>query len=85
MFNYENHKKMIYYDGHERCDVKVDRAVRLVTLQVLKEVRTAPACARACVCTCMCVRVCVCGRGCVGAWVRGCVGAWVRGCVGARV
>ena len=29
---------MIYYDGHERRDVKVDRAEKLVMLKVLEEV-----------------------------------------------
>lgn len=30
---------MVYFDGHERRDVKVDRAEKLVMLQVLKEAR----------------------------------------------
>ena len=30
---------MVYFDGHERGDVKVDRAEKLVMLQVLKEAR----------------------------------------------
>ena len=42
-FHYQNHKKMIYYDGHERRDVKVDRAEKLVMLSVLKEVCCCPA------------------------------------------
>ena len=32
---------MIYFDGHERGDVKVDRAEKLVILKVLEEVCTA--------------------------------------------
>ena len=32
---------MVYFDGHERRDVKADRAEKLVMLQVLEEVCTA--------------------------------------------
>jgi hypothetical protein len=38
-FNYRSHKKMIFFDGHERADVVADRAEKLVMLEVLKEVR----------------------------------------------
>ena len=36
-FSYESHKKMIFFDGHERKDVVTDRTEKLVILLVLKE------------------------------------------------
>jgi hypothetical protein len=38
-FGYKSHKKMIFFDGHERSDVVADRTEKLVMLHVLKEVR----------------------------------------------
>ena len=37
-FSYKSHKKMIFFDGHERPDVVADRAEKLVMLHVLREV-----------------------------------------------
>ena len=37
-FEHKAHTKSIYYDGHEREDVVLDRGVRLVMLKVLEEV-----------------------------------------------
>eukprot|EP00966_Prymnesium_polylepis_P165513 3826346-Prymnesium_polylepis.1 len=37
-FSYERHKKGMYFDGHERADVVVDRDEKMVMLQVLAEV-----------------------------------------------
>ena len=37
-FGYQGHKKMIFFDGHERPDVKAQRMENLVTMQVLREV-----------------------------------------------
>ena len=37
-FDYERHKKGMYFDGHERGDVVIDRDEKMVMLQVLAEV-----------------------------------------------
>ena len=37
-FDFRTHSKGMYYDGHERADVKADRAEKLVMLHVLDEV-----------------------------------------------